>query len=374
MTREPSIPDAVLGRIRAPFAAFAETHGARWVAPPLLQPLGLLLDLTGEALRSRLILVSSGQEDLALRPDFTIPVVRGHIESGEPIGRYVYAGDAYRTPEPSRAAEFFQLGLEILGDTEDPAAEDGAVVGLAYSAAAAGGRGDLGLRFGDIGLFKGFLTAIGLNDSAIQRLVRALPNPRALARELDRADSGDDGMRNHKLAAMLADLPEAEAASMLEELWRLAGIQPVGGRTPAEIVHRLALRADAARNPALSHAEVDLIRRYLAISAPIHDALGKADRIAAEAGGDLSHLIEAWMQRLSAMSKSGAPPEATLSTAFARPFGYYDGVLFEIASPSVTTGEPIAGGGRYDSLPERLGGRPGAVGCMVRPALAWRGA
>ena len=374
MTREPPVPEGVLAGISVPFESFAERYDARWANPAVLQPLGLLLDLTGEALRSKLILVSAGAEDLALRPDFTIPVVRDHIRTGEPVGRYVYAGDAYRVPEAGRAAEFFQLGLEILGETADAPGEDGAVVGLAYSAAKGGGREDLAIRFGDVGLFRGFLTAIGVGEASVQRLVRALPNPRALARELDRASEPVDRGRGGNLAAMLADLPESEAASMLEELWRLAGIQPVGGRTPVEIVHRLALRAESGRNPPLTANEVGLIRRYLAISTPIHQALNAADGLAAEAGGDLSIQIEAWMQRLKLMALSGAPPEGTLATAFARPFGYYDGMLFEITSASLSGDEPIAAGGRYDSLPERLGGKPGAVGCMVRPALAWSGA
>lgn len=372
MTTRAPVPDPVMRAITAPFESFAERTNATWVNPPLLQPLGLLLDLTGEALRSRLILVSAGAEDLALRPDFTIPVARAHIDSGAAVGRYVYAGDAYRADEHGRAAEIAQIGLEIIGETGDAAAEDGAVIGLAYGAARNGGRDDLEIRFGDVGLFRGFLTAIGVAETSVQRLVRALPNPRALHRELDRAGDGSRDGSGSRLATMLADLPESEAASMLEELWRLAGIQPVGGRTPAEIVHRLALRAQASRNPPLSAAEADLIRRYLAIAAPIHEALNAADALAAEAGGDLTIQIDRWMKRLELTAHSGAPPQGTLATAFARPFGYYDGVLFEITSGG--TSEPVAAGGRYDSLPERLGGKPGAVGCMVRPDLAWSGA
>ena len=71
----------------------------------------------------------------------------------------------------------------------------------------------------------------------------------------------------------------------------------------------------------------------------------------------------------------------TLSAGFTRPFGYYDGVLFEIGCPALGPDQPVAAGGRYDGLPARLGAslnRPytaqaGAVGCMVRPARAWAG-
>ena len=65
-----------------------------------------------------------------------------------------------------------------------------------------------------------------------------------------------------------------------------------------------------------------------------------------------------------------------LSTAFGRAFGYYDGFLFEVHSDALTADQPVAAGGRYDSLLQRLGGAAGAggaVGCIVRPGRAWSG-
>lgn len=372
--REPSPPPAVAAAIRAPFEAF----GGAWTETAVLQPLSVLLDLAGEAMRSRLIVVTGGVEDRALRPDFTIPITLAHIESGATSGRYLYAGEAFRvSPAGSgRPVEFGQIGAEVLGAAADPLADDTAVVALAWSASQAGGRGDLRLRFGDVSLFRALLTALGLNDATAERLVRALPNPRQLARLLGQADEPQPvHAHNGKLAAILADLPEAEAAMMLEELWRLAGIQPVGGRAPAEIVHRLALRAEMQRTPPLSPGEAALIRRYLDISGSPRAVLEAVDGVATEGGADLRLALERWTARLAALEAAGVPMEnATLATGFARPFGYYDGVLFEITSPALGADEPIAAGGRYDGLPERLGGARGAVGCMVRPALAWGGA
>jgi len=370
--RERAPPAEVAAAIRAPFAVF----GGAWTETAVLQPLGLLLDLAGEAMRARLIVVSGGVEDKALRPDFTIPVALAHIESAAEAGRYLYAGDAFRVAPPGsgRPTEFGQIGAEVLGAAADPVADDAAVAALAWAAASAGGRGDLALRFGDVSLFHAFLAALGLPEATVVRLVRALPSPRLMARELDRAAAPVAPAGEGRLAAILADLPEEEAASMLEELWRLAGIQPVGGRAPAEIVHRLAHRAEAARTPPLSDAEIGLIRRYLAISAPPRPALEAVDVLANEGGGDIDRVLEAWVRRLKALEKDGVPAGAmTLAAGFSRPFGYYDGVLFEVTSPSLGGEEPIAAGGRYDGLPARLGGRPGAVGCMVRPALAWKG-
>jgi ATP phosphoribosyltransferase regulatory subunit len=85
--------------------------------------------------------------------------------------------------------------------------------------------------------------------------------------------------------------------------------------------------------------------------------------------------LEAWELRLDALLGKDVPPQAMIfSAAFGRAFGYYDGALFEIRSAALGDDQPVAAGGRYDTLPARLGGTSvGAVGCMVRPGRAWAG-
>jgi ATP phosphoribosyltransferase regulatory subunit len=356
-----------LAAIRAPFEAF----GGVWTDAPVLQPLSLLLDLAGEAVRSRLYVVSGGVEEQALRPDFTIPVTRAHIASGKAEGRYLYEGKAFRAPAVAQdnETEYPQIGAEVFGAVKDASAEDAAVAALAWAAASAGGRRDLSVQLGDVGLFHAFLAALKLPEPSVSRLVRVFANPRALRAELNRATAPAGEQRDGgRLAGLLADLPEGEAAGVLQELWSLAGIQPVGGRSAAEITHRLALRAESARTPPLTAAEADLIERFLKVSDQPRHALDQVESLAAEGGGDLSVTIQGWTRRLTHLVNDGAPEAAMmLSTAFARPFGYYDGMLFEVRSVALGPDAPLAAGGRYDALPARLGGSAGAVGCMVRP-------
>jgi ATP phosphoribosyltransferase regulatory subunit len=374
---EEAVPAEVLAGVRAPFEAF----GGAWVDAPALQPLGLLLDLAGEAMRSRLLVVQAeGAEGAALRPDFTIPVARAHIASGRPQGRYLYEGKAFRTApaDSDRPSEFLQIGAEVFGPPADPAAEDAAVTALAWAGAGALGRTDLSVLIGDVGLFDAFLRAIGAPEPLVVRLTRAFASGRSVEAELARMQGAAAGPRNGgRLAGLLADLPEAEAASALEEIWRLAGIQPVGGRSAAEIVHRLVERSEGERSPRLSPAEAELIGRYLRIAAPPRTALDHVERLAYEAKVEFDVQLQPWVRRLKALVAAGVPEDAlTLATGFSRPFGYYDGMLFEVRSAALGPDRPVAAGGRYDSLPARLGGRgpAGAVGCTVRPARAWTGA
>ncbi len=368
---------AVLDAVRAPFAAYAARTGARWTDAPTLQPLSLLLDLAGEGMRSRLFVVQAeGAGEQALRPDFTVALARAFAASGAGEGRWLYEGQAFRVPPPGppRPSEFLQLGVEVFGPAADAPVEDAEVAALAWAGACAGGRDDLRLLFGDVGLFAAFLRALGLPDGVRGRLNRAFAGGRPVRTELDRLAEGAPAARDGdgRLASILADLPEAEAATALEELWRLAGIQPVGGRGAAEIVHRLVERADADRAPRLSPAERDLIARYLAVRAAPAEALDRVQDLAHAAGGGLDPLTEGWRRRLHALAHGGVPSAALeLDCGFARPFSYYDGVLFEVRSTALAPDAPVAAGGRSDGLVARLGGAPTpSAGCMVRPGRA----
>ncbi len=373
MNLEPPIPADVLAAVRAPFAAAQ----AQAIDPPVIQPLGLLLDLAGEAMHARLFIVQGlGGEEACLRPDFTMAVARSHIAAGAAAGRYVYEGKAFRvsTPEAGHPEEFLQIGLEAFGGA-DAALADAEAAGLAWRAALAGGRGDLTLSMGDVGLYHAFIAALGLAPSLTQRLARAFSRPRAMGAELDSFQTADAAPRQgDRIAGLLSGLPEAEAAKALEDLWALAGIAPVGGRSAAEIAQRLAQRAEAARAPRLTAAQADLVRRYLEIRGAPQPAVEAVAALAKAGGLELDGALDAWSQRLSALAAGGVDlSRATLATAFGRDFGYYDGFLFEVRSAALDATSPVAAGGRYDGLLARLGGTGAgaAVGCMVRPGRAW---
>jgi ATP phosphoribosyltransferase regulatory subunit len=362
-----------LDAIRAPFEAF----GGVWTDTPVLQPLSLLLDLAGEAMRARLFTVSGeGAGELCLRFDFTVPIAAAHIASGAAEGRYLYQGTAFRTAprDQPRPVEFLQIGAEVYGPADDPVRQDVEIAALAWAASEAGGRGDLGLVLGDVSLFDAFLTALDVPSAIRLRLVRAYAGGRGLHAELRRAaDGGGHPSGGGRLAELLAGLPEGEAAGVLEEVWRLAGIQPVGGRSPAEIAHRLCARSQAASAARLSAAEADLIARYLDIVAPPREAYDRIETLAYEAKVEFDVQLRPWVDRLKGLVEAGVPELAMIfSTGFIRPFGYYDGMLFEVRSLELGYDRPVAAGGRYDGLPARLDpqGRRGAIGCMVRPRRA----
>lgn len=374
MRVEAPVPADVLAAIQAPFL---ETP-AESLDAPILQPLGLLLDLAGETLRERLFVVQGEGPEACLRPDFTLPALRAHLASGRPSGRYFYSGHAFRVAPRGleRSEEFLQIGIEAF-EPGDKDLADAEMAALAWRACVAGGRDDLTLLLGDVGLFGAFIDALGVPPPVAVRLRRAFSTPRRLRQELERAVSADGGEGGGgRLAALLAGLSQADAAGVLEEIWALSGIEPVGGRSAAEIVHRLAERAELARAPRLGSEQAALVGRFLALAGNPDECLAEAADLAGAAGPGLDRARGAWARRLEALAAAGVPrARIRFSAAFGRAFGYYDGMVFEVRSEALGEDRPAAAGGRYDSLPGRLGESlpTGAVGCMVRPGRAWSG-
>lgn len=374
MRTEPAVPAAALGAIREALSREAERVDA-----PILQPLGLLLDLAGEAMRARLFVVQAeGGAEACLRPDFTVAVARQHIARGEPAGRYFYEGPAFRAaPGTDQPEEFVQMGVELFAPADAAsAAHDAEIAGLAWTAAAAGGRDDLGLWLGDVGLFAAFIESLGLPPALAARLKRVAGRPRLLHAELARAGAVEatPAAGESPLAALLAGRSEAETAVLLEEVWALAGIEPVGGRKPAEIAARLVRRAEAAAAPALGVAEAKAIADFMAISAGPAEGLAQVRDLAGGKAKALGAALADWDVRLDRLDRMVPADRLRFAPALGHAFDYYDGLTFEVRAAALEPERPVAVGGRYDGLLARLGGgQARAVGCMVRPWRAWAG-
>ncbi len=362
--REPRVPEGVLKGIRAPFLEGSPTP----IDPPVIQPLAEMLDLSGESKREALFVVQGDAgAEACLRPDFTIPVVLEHLAQGGPARRYYYEGTAFRIPPPGRPAEFLQIGVEdFTGVT------DAAIAGLAWRASLAGGRSDLSIRVGDVGLFRAFLADIGTPEAIAARLRRAFTRPHRLKAELVRASTPNAGAA--KIAAILGGGSLETAAAAITQRWAKDGLEPVGGRTAQEIAQRLADLAEESRSPCLAPAQRGQIEAYLAIvggpdqvrSAVSALVKGEAtDRELNDAGSMLNDL-----------GKQGVADERIQFEArFGGPFTYYDGFVFQITSAALGSERTVAAGGRYDALLSQLSGRKAAAaGCMVRPYRAWKDA
>jgi ATP phosphoribosyltransferase regulatory subunit len=226
-----------------------------------------------------------------------------------------------------------------------------------------------------VGLFAAFIDSLGLPSALAARLKRVAGRPRLLQAELARAGQAATPAANEsQLTALLAGRSEAETAGLLEEVWALAGIEPVGGRGPAEIAARLVRRAEAAVAPALSPAQAQAIAAFMAISEPAATGLASVRGLAGPKAKALDAALAAWDVRLEVLARSTPAERLRFAPALGHAFDYYDGLTFEVRSEALGADRPVAAGGRYDGLLARLGGDPGrAIGCMVRPWRAFAG-
>ena len=346
-------PPAFAGEV----AALLERRGAGLVEVAVLQPADPFLDMAGEDLRRRIFLTESETgQTLCLRPEFTIPGCLDHIASqaGTPR-RYGYLGEVFRQRREG-GNEFFQAGIEDLGDTDTAAADARNIADAHALLSLALPDRVLSVTLGDQAIFEAVLAALGLPRGWRMRLARAFGSKEMLEAAL--ADLANPP-RNGQLPAPIATLAlDADLDGLMAHIaggMETVGLSASAGRTPADIARRLVEKAQL-RSVRLSDEAFAALKAFLAIHVPLAQAAAALERFAADAGLALGAALDTFAARADAVAGHGLPSEAVrYDAAFGRPLDYYTGLVFEIASAD---GErPLAGGGRYDRLLTLLGAK-----------------
>jgi ATP phosphoribosyltransferase regulatory subunit len=341
-------------RLRDLFAA----KGAQVFKADVLQPAETLLDLYGEDIRARAYLTSDPlRGEMVLRPDFTVPVVQMHMQVHADPARYTYSGKVFRKQEndETRANEFVQVGYEVF-DGQNPAGADAEVF-----AAIAEGLAGLPVRAatGDIGVLMAAVLGLQTTDDRKSALLRHIWRPGRFRALLKRFGSGK--------------VPTARATLLAaENPFEHAGAD-IGLRSRAEVAARIdALRVDAAAAP-IAAEEIALIDAILGLRETMPHVLSALRDIAVDLPS-ISAAVARIDARMDALAARGIDVDAL---EFEGSYGrtsleYYDGFVFGFYAVDRPDLPPVATGGRYDALTQRLGqGRAvPAVGGVIRPDLA----
>ncbi|MFQ8430837.1 ATP phosphoribosyltransferase regulatory subunit [Amaricoccus sp. W119] len=356
---------AGLGRLHAEVArllALFEAAGAVLVEPEALQPAEVLLDLYGEEIRARAFMAADDRAEMMLRPDFTVPIVRLHMDSGAEPARYSYCGPVWRKQDTGskRAREYLQAGFEVF-ESGDPARTDAEVMALIARALEAA---PVDFVTGDMGLILAAIDALATSPARKAALRRHVWRPAKFHALLRRYGVEHAGLVERRAAMILA-----RDQGRLVEMAAAAGPE-IGLRTLDDIDWRAGRLAIEAATPRLSTGEVDLLEAVLAVEAPSGAALDRYRELSAEVPG-LRAAVDRFAERLDALDAAGIDAG---SLPFQASFGrtaleYYDGFVFG-AEPRDRPDLPaIANGGRYDALTRVLGGGRGipAVGAIIRP-------
>jgi ATP phosphoribosyltransferase regulatory subunit len=352
--------------------------GYEQIAPAIIQPAGLFLDVVGEALRARTyVFTDPDGEELCLRPDLTVPTCRLHLArhpTGNARARYCYSGPAFRY-QPGGAtsahpSEFRQAGIESFaaGDRE---ADDAAVLALIVEALEAAGIRQFRLRLGDLGLFAALLDALAMPQRWRRRLRHHFWRPEVFRAELARLTSRAALKINGLPPALVDALDPArpvEAQRLVEAHLEAAGLELVGSRTLPEITDRLLAEAADAREEPLAAATAALIEGYTGLKSPAREAADRIEGLIRPHALDLGAPLAAFRRRLELLEAAGVDTtQATFAAEFGRNLEYYTGFVFEIIARELGPSSPLAGGGRYDSLLADVGApaRVPAVGSSI---------
>lgn len=338
--------------------ALFEREGYARAEPAILQPADVFLDLSGEDIRRRIFLTQDAEgRDWCLRPEYTIPVALDHIASGstEPAA-YAYAGPVFRM-RAAEPGEFAQAGVESFGRT-DFAAADAEIMGLAVEAAATLGLAEPRLLMGDVALLSALLDGLSVPEAARRRLMRAVAQGKgadavaALEPPANETETAHAGL----LKALEGQDPTA-ARAFVEDVLSIAGISSVGGRSAGDIARRFLARAAERGNPVGNEARA-LIGRALAIHGDPDAASAEWRKLAGEAGLDLGAVLDAFDERTGFLAARGVDIAGiAFASDFARNLDYYTGFIFELHDPARPEIKPVAGGGRYDGVLQRLGAK-----------------
>ena len=332
--------------------------GAATIQAAILQPAETLLDLYGEDIRARAYVTSDPlRGEQMLRPDFTVPVVQMHMEQGAEPARYTYNGVVFRRQEDdaSRANEYLQVGYEVF-DRSNPAETDAEVFALIQNA-----LGDAPVRatVGDIGILMAAVDGLNTSERRKSALRRHIWRPKRFRALLDRF-AGRVETPAARQALIASDDPIAQAGPQ------------IGLRSAAEVAERIdVLKSDAALAP-ISAVEVDLIEAISQVRETCPNALAQLRDIAVDLPS-ITGAVTRLGERFDALDARGVETSTLMfETSYGRTsMEYYDGFVFGFHATDHAGLSPIATGGRYDALTQRLGKGDAipAVGGVIRPDL-----
>lgn len=374
-TRDYAGGDAVaLQTARDAIDAALRRYGYAAIDPPILESPLPFLNRSGEDIRRQMyIFPDPGGREVCLRPELTIPVCRAYLretQSSAPRranllereARLSYFGPAftYESASEGRYRQFYQAGAEFIGAQSREAA-DAEVLAAALDCLDATGLKQAAVEIGDVDIRNAFIDNLPISDRSKTRIRRiALRNQKnpsassALARQT--ADSPEHGNDFGALASLLASVEPGKAELLIREVFALADVRHVGGRTPEEIVERLTSRTAQQSEP-ISAELIDGVMQLLNIRAEPEAAFKTIrDHFRKFGISAIDPVLDRCDKRLRYITAYGSAPAAIqFNVGLRRGLEYYTGFMFEIFAKNAAQAGHVCGGGRYDNLLEGLG-------------------
>jgi ATP phosphoribosyltransferase regulatory subunit len=357
--------EALEAQARTLLAVFIAA-GYEAVAPEVIQPAGVFLDVVGEALRGRTyVFTDMDGKELCLRPDLTVPTCRLYLQrhpAADSEAYYSYNGPAFRfQPASADAAhprEFRQAGIEAFGD-KDAGEADARTLVLVLRALQQAGLPGWKLRIGDVALFDALLRSAELPERWRRRLRHQFLRPEAFRAELKRLSTNPArsaaAFPRSLIEALDPTAPE-KAELLVTEHLEQGGIELIGTRSAAEIAEGLLAIAADAKAPPLKPETAALVEAYVRTKTAAPQAPAVLRKLVGKGSAAFNEALDAYERRAMLLGESGVDMGAAdFSAEFGRSVGYYTGFVFEAVVDALGPASPVGGGGRYDGLLKAVG-------------------
>ena len=306
-------------------------------------PPAIFLDMSGEEVRRRLFLTADAAgEELCLRPEYTIPVCRAYLASGQGRRdrRIFLSRPGFPRPARARAASRRRPGSRAsAAATPKRPTRKCSRSPWRRRLRRAGPRSRRGSA--TPACSTPCSNSLKIPEPWRRRLRRGVA--RGLSLEAIFSRPSQSALAQPGVLAALESADHAGAKALVEDLLAIAGIDAVGGRTPSEIADRFLEQASLRSGPPIEAEKRAVLDAFLAISGDPDQAAVELRRLAHSAGLDLSAALDAFERRNGFIAARGVAIEATrFSAAFVRDFDYYTGFVFEAHDPHVSGREDRA--------------------------------
>ncbi|MEM1982617.1 MAG: histidine--tRNA ligase [Sulfolobales archaeon] len=150
------------------FVDVVRSYGYSEVIPPTIELFELFAAKSGpEISRSMYVFRDKAGREVCLRPELTASVVRMYIKSllaePKPV-KLFYVGNAFRYEEPQlgRYREFYQMGVELIGDSSVYSDLELFLILRDYYKSL--GLKEYSIKISDVGILRGLFTDWGINE------------------------------------------------------------------------------------------------------------------------------------------------------------------------------------------------------------------
>jgi ATP phosphoribosyltransferase regulatory subunit len=372
-TRDYAGGDAVaLQTARDAIEAALRRYAYAPINPPILESPLPFLNRSGEDIRRHMyIFPDPGGIEVCLRPELTIPVCRAYLrqlqtagsaaeKSSGPEARLCYFGPAftYESANDRRYRQFYQAGAEFIG-APDRESADAEILAAALDALEAAGLKETRIEIGDVEIRNAFIDQLPVSERSKTRIRRiALRNQNEL-RTGDapgKPETSDATNEFGELASLLASVEPGKAELLIREVFALADVRHVGGRTPEEIIERLISRTAQQAEP-VSAELMQGVMDLLNVRAKPETAFKQIrEHFRKFRIGSIDRVLERCDKRLRYINAYRQQPlELQFNVGLRRGLEYYTGFLFEIYAKNFAEIGHVCGGGRYDNLLDGLG-------------------